>query len=94
MATPSPMLPMWYRVLAVIVGVFSIALALIVLVRPYLAIWLLIFFLALALLIIGVDRLVAGISGHPFGPMMPPLSADGTSAGGPAGAPRGPNPPG
>jgi hypothetical protein len=48
----------------------SIALALIVLVLPVLAVWLLIFFLALALLMVGLDRLIAGITGHPFGQMM------------------------
>jgi len=59
-------LPMWYRVLASFVGVLSIVLALIVLVEPVLAIWLLIFLLALGLLFMGMDRLVVGISGHPL----------------------------
>lgn len=67
MAASPIKLPTWYRVLAVIIGVFSIALALIVLIEPLLALWLLIFFLAFALLLMGIDRLVAGISGHPFG---------------------------
>lgn len=70
MAASSIALPMWYRVLAVFVGVLSIALAFVVLVDPHLAIWLLIFLLAFALLVVGMDRLVAGISGHPFGWMM------------------------
>jgi len=42
--------------------------------------WLLIFFLALALLMMGIDRLVAGVTGHPFGqmmPLMPPLLGGG-----------------
>jgi len=69
MAAAPMKLPTWYRALAVIVGVFSIVLALIVLVEPLLALWLLIFFLALALLMMGIDRLVAGITGHPFGQM-------------------------
>jgi hypothetical protein len=76
MAATPVKLPTWYRALAVIVGVFSIALALIVLVEPLLAVWLLIFFLALALLVMGIDRLVAGVTGHPFGQtisMMPPF---------------------
>jgi len=93
-ATPMK-LPMWYRTLAVIVGVFSIALALIVLVEPLLALWLLIFFLALALLMMGFDRLIAGITGHPFGqavPLMPPLI--GVQAPGPStGSPPGQTPP-
>lgn len=88
-------LPTWYRVLAVIVGVFSIALALIVLVDPVLAIWLLIFFLAFALLLMGIDRLVAGISGHPFGqmmPLMPPIMGGTGSANTPS-PPAGQAPP-
>jgi hypothetical protein len=82
MAATPVKLPMWYRTLAVIVGVFSIALALIVLVEPLLAVWLLIFFLALALLMMGFDRLIAGVTGHPFGqsvPLMPPFIGVGTS---------------
>jgi len=74
MVASSMKLPMWYRAFAVIVGVFSIGLALIVLVEPLLALWLLIFFLALALLLMGIDRLVAGVTGHPFGQMMPMMS--------------------
>ena len=93
-ATPMK-LPMWYRTLAVIVGVFSIALALIVLVEPLLALWLLILFLALALLMMGIDRLVAGITGHPFGqaiPLMPTLI--GAQTPGPStGTPPGQTPP-
>lgn len=76
MATSSPVkLPTWYRALAVTVGVLSIVLAIIVLIEPVLALWLLIFLLAFALLLMGIDRLVAGITGHPFAPMlgvMPP----------------------
>jgi len=89
-------LPMWYRTLAVIVGVFSIALALIVLVEPLLALWLLIFFLALALLMMGIDRLVAGITGHPFGQavtLMPPLIGVGASRSGTATPPTQTPPP-
>ena len=74
MAADSAKLPMWYRVLATIVGVMSIGLALVVLVAPLLAVWLLILLLAFGLLFIGMDRLVAGISGHPFG-WVGPMSA-------------------
>lgn len=66
MAESSPKLPTWYRALAVVVGVLSLALALVVLVDPLLAVWLLIFLLALGLLFMGMDRLIAGITGHPF----------------------------
>lgn len=72
MATPAAKLPMWYRVLASVVGALAIVLALVVLVMPLLAVWLLIFLLAFGLLFMGMDRLIIGISGHPlfwvFGP--------------------------
>ncbi len=76
----STLLPTWYRVFAVIVGLISIALALIVLVEPVLALWLLIFLLALALLVMGIDRVITGFTGHVvsqaafFGPGMAPGS--------------------
>ena len=89
-ASATPLLPMWYRTLAVIVGVFSIALALIVLVEPLLALWLLIFFLALALMLMGVDRLAAGISGHPVGGM---FTLMGPASGGSGGTPPAQTPP-
>lgn len=73
MAPSAMKLPTWYRAFAILVGVISIALALIVLVEPLLALWLLIFLLAFALLVIGMDRLVAGITGHPFGAWVGPL---------------------
>lgn len=76
MAAARMQLPTWYRAFAVIVGIFSIALALIVLIEPLLALWLLIFLLALALLLMGIERLIAGITGHPVGqaiPLMPPM---------------------
>jgi hypothetical protein len=95
MATAPMKLPTWYRAFAVIVGLFSIALALVVLVEPLLALWLLIFFLALALLMMGIDRLVAGVTGHPFGQMLsivPPI-LEGGGAGKGAGNTAGPTPP-
>ena len=70
MAVHELKLPTWYRVLAIVVGVMSIVLALIVLVFPVLAVWLLIYILAFALLMIGIDRLVRGDNGSPVGPMM------------------------
>ena len=80
MAVHELKLPTWYRVLAIVVGVMSIVLALIVLVFPVLAVWLLIYILAFALLMIGMDRLVAGITGHPFGPMMVTAGMVGTAS--------------
>lgn len=67
MAPTVPKLPTWYRVMAIVVGLLSIAVALIVLVEPLLALWLLILLLAIGLLFMGMDRLVAGITGHPMG---------------------------
>lgn len=84
MATASAKLPTWYRVLVTIVGVLSIVLALVVLVMPVLAVWVLIFLLAFALLFIGMDRLVVGISGQPLWqaiPMTPSPSSPMTAAG-------------
>ncbi|HYB77882.1 MAG TPA: DUF308 domain-containing protein [Thermoplasmata archaeon] len=72
MLAMSAKLPTWYRVWAVVVGILSIVCALIVLADPVLAVWLLVFLLAFALMFIGIDRLVAGVSGHPFWwPTMP-----------------------
>jgi hypothetical protein len=69
--SPTSKLPDWYRAIAILVGVVSIALAFVVLAFPGLAVLTLVFLLALALLVIGVDRLMAGITGHPWGPAFP-----------------------
>lgn len=90
MSASIPKLPTWYRVFAIIVGVMSIAVALIVLVEPLLAIWLLILLLALGLLVMGMDRLIAGITGHPMAHvigMMPLKESPGAASG------QGPSPP-
>ena len=60
-------LPTWYRGLATVVGLISIGLAFVVLAFPGLALLTLVFLLSFALLVIGIDRLAAGITGHPFG---------------------------
>jgi hypothetical protein len=60
-------LPSWYRALAIVVGVISIGLALLVLVDPALGLALLVILLAFALLVIGFDRLIMGVTGHTFG---------------------------
>jgi hypothetical protein len=83
MAVTSGKLPTWYRVLASIVGVLTLALALVVLAEPVLAVWLLIYLLAIGLLFIGMDRLVVGISGQPLWwvvPMPPPTPSIPTGA--------------
>ncbi len=91
MQSASARLPSWYRGLAVVVGVISIALAFIVLLDPVLAVATLILLLAFALLVIGIDRLIAGVTGHPFGSWM------GGAAGGVVseviGSPAGQSPP-
>jgi uncharacterized membrane protein len=69
-SSPAPSgarLPTWYRGFAAVIGLISIALAFVVLIFPALGLLTLVFLLAFALLIIGIDRLVAGITGHPFG---------------------------
>jgi hypothetical protein len=94
-ASPSSKLPDWYRAIAIVVGVLSIALAFVVLAFPGLALLTLVFLLAFALLVIGVDRLLAGVTGHPWGPVLirgdllgrPPDSPPG------GGRPGGPGPP-
>lgn len=66
-------LPGWARALAVVVGIISLILGIVVLVFPGLAILTLVFLLAIAFLFIGIDRLMAGITGHPYywlGPMI------------------------
>lgn len=67
-------LPMWYRVLAAVVGVLAIILSLVVLFEPFLALWLLIFLLAFGLMFMGIDRLIIGISGQPLWWSMMPVS--------------------
>lgn len=95
MPLPSMQLPKWYRALAIVVGVVSIALALIVLIEPLLALWLLILLLAFALLVMGLDRLIAGITGHPFSSFAPVVAAEFAtgSMGPPSQPPSGSSPP-
>lgn len=88
-AAPGPKLPGWYRVLATLVGVVSIVLAIVVLADPALGVLTLVFLLGFALLVIGIDRIAAGITGHPFGwmpGMVPPAGAP--PSGGPATPPK------
>jgi uncharacterized membrane protein HdeD (DUF308 family) len=73
-------LPGWARALAIVVGIVSLILAVVVLVFPGLAILTLVFLLAIAFLFIGIDRLIAGITGHPYSlimPLMPPSGSTG-----------------
>jgi uncharacterized membrane protein HdeD (DUF308 family) len=59
-------MPTWARVLAILVGLFSMAAAFVVLVFPGIAVLTLVLLLGTALLFIGIDRLADGISGHPY----------------------------
>jgi uncharacterized membrane protein HdeD (DUF308 family) len=67
MLASSVKLPTWYRSLAVLVGVVSIALAFVVLADPALGLATLVLLLGFALFVIGIDRVVAGVTGHPYG---------------------------
>jgi len=81
---------MWARLLAIVVGVFSIGAAFFVLLFPGVAILTLVFLLGFALLFIGFDRLAAGISGHPHTVVvMTPVGSNAPDASTPA-APRSP----
>jgi uncharacterized membrane protein HdeD (DUF308 family) len=83
-------LPTWYRGVAIAVGLLSIALAFVVIADPSLAVATLILLLGFALFVIGIDRLIAGLTGHPFGwiPGLGPLPPA-TSGPGPS-SPKGP----
>jgi hypothetical protein len=89
---PGTKLPNWYRAFATFVGVLSIILALVVLADPLLGVAVLVLLLGFALLVIGIDRLVAGITGHPFGlaPGLQPLAPSPPSSGGTGGPPSTP----
>jgi uncharacterized membrane protein HdeD (DUF308 family) len=60
-------LPGWARTLAVIVGILSLIAGFLVLIFPGLGILTVVYFLAFALIFIGVERLAAGITGHAYG---------------------------
>jgi uncharacterized membrane protein HdeD (DUF308 family) len=66
MAKHQAKLPMWARALAILVGLVSIAAAFIVLLFPGIALLTLVILLGIALMFVGLDRLIAGISGHPY----------------------------
>jgi uncharacterized membrane protein HdeD (DUF308 family) len=73
--TAKATLPGWARALAILVGIVSLILGVIVLVFPGLAILTLVFLLAIAFLFIGIDRIIAGVTGHPYywiAPLLPP----------------------
>jgi uncharacterized membrane protein HdeD (DUF308 family) len=78
-------LPTWYRVVAIVFGLITVGVAGLVLADPGLALAVLIFLLAFALLVMGIDRIIAGVTGHPFGWM--PVAMRGLTGPGPGSSP-------
>ncbi len=59
-------LPGWARALAVFVGLLSLAAGLLVLVFPGLGVLFVVYLVAFALIMLGVERLGMGITGHAY----------------------------
>ncbi len=62
--------PGWMRALSVIVGIIAIIAAIIVLIYPAIAIATLVTLLAIGLLLIGIERLIIGLSGRTYRPVV------------------------
>jgi uncharacterized membrane protein HdeD (DUF308 family) len=62
-------MPGWMRALSVIAGIIAIIMAIIVLIYPAIAVATLVALLATGLLLIGIERLVIGISGIMYSPV-------------------------
>jgi uncharacterized membrane protein HdeD (DUF308 family) len=60
-------LPGWARTLAVFVGVLSLIAGFLILVFPGLGILTVVYVLAFALMMLGVERITMGITGHAYG---------------------------
>ena len=60
-------MPGWARAFAVVVGLLSVIAGFLVLIFPGLGLLVVVYFLAFALIFLGLERLAAGITGHPFG---------------------------
>jgi len=60
-------LPDWARTLAVIVGILSIIAGFLILIFPGLGVLVVVYILAFALMMLGVERLAMGITGHAYG---------------------------
>jgi len=60
-------LPDWARTLAVIVGVLSLVAGFLVLIFPGLGVLAVVYILALALVMLGAERLAVGITGQTYG---------------------------
>ena len=59
-------LPDWARTLAVIVGLLSLVAGFLILIFPGLGVLAVVYILAFALMMLGVDRLATGISGQAY----------------------------
>lgn len=59
-------LPGWMRLLAIISGIISIVAAIMAIINPLLALRTLVILFAVALLFIGIERLVVGVSGKSY----------------------------
>ena len=59
-------LPSWARALAVVVGLVTLVAGFLVLVFPALGVLFVVYILAFALILLGVERLGMGITGHAY----------------------------
>jgi len=66
METETVKLPDWARALGIFVGIISLVAGLFVLVFPGLGVLAVVFLLAFALIMLGVERLAMGITGHAY----------------------------
>jgi uncharacterized membrane protein HdeD (DUF308 family) len=66
METDKITIPGWARALAIIGGILSIMAGFLILVFPGLGVLLVAYFLAFALIMLGTERLVVGISAHAY----------------------------
>jgi len=60
-------LPNWARTLAIVVGLLSVVAGFLVLIFPGLGVLAVVYILAFALIMLGVERLAMGISGRAYG---------------------------
>jgi len=60
-------LPDWARTLAVIVGLLSLVAGFLILIFPGLGVLAVVYILAFAMMMLGVERLAMGITGHAYG---------------------------
>jgi len=60
-------LPDWARALAIFVGLLSLISGFLIVIFPGLGVIAVVYILAFALMMLGVDRLAMGISGHSYG---------------------------